>query len=286
MGNFTSSPLVGRSIDWYNSNSYRSFPFKEDSLFDLKNSIYTFPLNILLDLTIIDTRNRISDYDLQPSLKLVKISSDEAEPAMVFIYSTSKDEAIELLVPLKITKSNTTDIYVGKVKYNIENDIPLYIKFATTSITLDTLDQIKGATLNHTPEILDSRIIMSKVSGVNSIIGTDSSVASGEVYIKQGCNTDVFIKDNQIHVRLRRGAGAGTCCRRDNPDSESIGINYTGCDEAFLFLNGQTADINGNIPLIGGSGVIVRPANTSDYYRGIPTIDVLSTPELLNIIGD
>mgnify|MGYP006364847253 CR=1 FL=1 len=57
-------------------------------------------------------------------------------------------------------------------------------------------------------------------------------------------------------------------------------------DNAFLFFNGQTADINGNIPLTGGSGVAVRPANVSDYYKGIPTIDVLSTPELLNIIGD
>jgi hypothetical protein len=205
---------------------------------------------------------------------------------MVFTYSTSNDEAIELLIPLKIAESNITDIYVGKVKYNTKDDIPIYIKFATTSITLDTLNQIKGATLKHTPEILDSRIILSKVSGVNSIIGTDNSVASGEVYIKQGCNTDVFIQDNQLQIRLRRGAGAGTCCRRDNPDSERSNGTYVDCDNAFLFFNGQTADINGNIPLTGGSGVIVRPANPSDYYNGIPTIDVLSTPELLNIIGD
>lgn len=286
MGNFSTSPLTARAIDWYNSNKYRNYPFKENALFDIKDSLTKLPLDLLLDITLIDTRNKISSYDLKPVLKLQHINTSVDEPKMTFSYEVNPDNIIELDVPIKISSRSTPEIYAGKTQHVFENDLPIYIKFVTTSISENEFEQIKDGELLYKPEILDSKIIISKVSGVNSIIGTDGSVAAGDVHIERGCNTEVTLKNNKLDIRLRRGAGVGTCCKDTSSAQPDIDNIFNSCETAFLFFNGQTADINGNIDLTGGAGVNIQPANVTDYYKGIPTIDVTASPELLNIIGN
>lgn len=289
MATIQTAAFTNRLLDWYNSNQYRSYPFEEDSVFLMDNNEFA-PLNLLLDILVVDTRNTVTDV---PEMRLSRIEkqkhiddTDDTDDIddqinMVFTYTVNRT-TIDISLP--IFKGNNNDIFTSVVSIESTNDLPIFIKYTSMYITPDT-DIPCGEVINK-PKILASKIISSIVSGVNSIQGTLGSKATGDIHIVPGCNTEVFINNGRIIVNLRRGAGEGTCC-----GGGTAGSDFSDCQKAFLFFNGQEGDINGNITLVGGAGVVIQPSLPSEYYKTktnktIPTIDIRPGADLIGLIGE
>jgi hypothetical protein len=285
MATIQTAAFTNRLIDWYNSNQYRSYPFEEDSIFLMEDNKFA-PLNLLLDILVVDTRNTITGI---PEMRLSRIEKQNGTDGtdgtndqinMVFTYTSNLD-TINIVLP--IINDGTSDIFTSMVTVESPNDLPIFIKYTSTHIVSDS-DIPLGEVINK-PKILASKIISSTVSGVRSIQGTQGDKATGDIHIVPGCNTEVYINNGRIIVNLRRGAGKGTCC------SGTAGSDLSDCQQAFLFFNGQEGDINGNITLVGGAGVVIQPSAPHEYYKTktnkiIPTIDIQAGADLIGLIGE
>lgn len=87
--------------------------------------------------------------------------------------------------------------------------------------------------------------------------------ATGRIHLATGCNCRMKIYDDAVNLDIGAGFGTGRCCEQETED---------GCSSKLLFLNGQTADSDGNITLSGASGITVYPGETRSYT--IPGLDI------------
>ena len=235
---------MNRSIQWLNHNSYRAYPFVENSV--LTAGGITIPLSAVLDVSGVNY-NRVAQV---VTLTEVEVT---AVPSLVFTFSYANaspaPQTFSVTIPANpgipyTSVTSTTDVHRITIVFGA--GLTELFTQAVGVYTLDTPAPIEPALLSFQSE-----------HRVNSIIGSGAgSVATtGIVSFVEGfnCSITVSSETNSISIAAERGAGAGFDCAVH-------GTYGASCTDVLLSLNGYHADNNGNFNLIGGEGVTILPA--------------------------
>lgn len=90
--------------------------------------------------------------------------------------------------------------------------------------------------------------------GCRSRLPTDPDLetpVTGAVRIDPGYNTDPYLDGNRLHLDIVKGAGIGEWCQ-----TEATGQT---CDNVLFTINGERPGSDGNVNLVGESGIEVIP---------------------------
>lgn len=213
--------------EWLSSNKHRAYPFKEDTVPE------GIPNWLLLDMLLVNAD--FSGTAGESTLVCESVNVDRSSVSLVFEYSTSEATSV-FEVPIQLGSG----ISVG----TIDIDDGIKIKFATyggeNEYTLNLSEGVHDVSI----PVLESKLIeTNRNMKVMSIAGL-----TGTIKIKDGYNTTARIHNNKLSVRIGNGYGLGQYCG---------GRNTFNCSNALLFINGQRADADGNINIVGGTGVVV-----------------------------
>lgn len=234
---------MSRSVQWLNENSYRLYPFVEDSV--LTAGTATLPLAALLDMSITNYNSDACDVRL-----LTFEITSAVVPECIFTFEYVGGSQFTVTVPSSAALPYTTTVSsaaVHRVTCVFGTGMNDLFDLTAATYTLDTPPVIEPA-------------LASFHSGtrVDSIIGTavGSTAVTGIVYMMEGynCVIGTSLSDNSITISAVRGGGAGMNC-----DTLAPVAPYT-CYTALMSINGFHGDDNGNIDLIGGDGVTIIPS--------------------------
>ena len=109
-------------------------------------------------------------------------------------------------------------------------------RFAPTTIVVDSL-KVKSITARQ---------------GVVYPAGNNGSTTlTGEVMLAEGKNTEPYLDGNKLHIDIYKGAGIGEYCQAP--------VASQTCNNVLFTINGERPGSNGNISIVGESGVTVTP---------------------------
>lgn len=230
--------MDGRYSEWLNRNAHRAFPFAEDS--DMSCADGRLPQSLVLDARFCDCAGPLAPFEL------VGASVSGGVASLSFRHGPST---------VVVSGSGLVHGSSGGVSYMV------YVGECPD-----------GEWVPNVPvPVLPSRVLSVPGGiGVDSLTCGDAT-ASGSVRIADGHNTELYLRDNSIHLRVGKGFGLGQKCPDRTEDVDT-------CEGRVLrFLNGQKADSDGTLTISGGDGVTV----TSGEYDGIPAI-VVTTAATVN----
>ena len=240
---------MSRSVQWLNENSYRAYPFVEDS--NMTAGSITIPLSAILDFSLINYAVSARRVRL---LRFV-ITADVV-PQGIFYFGYEGDIEFTVTVPASASfpfKAITFVADLHMVTCIFGAGIPELLANPAGMYTLNTPVPIEPALLS-----------FQNKHRVNSVTGTalGSAAASGLVYLTEGynCNIAVTPSTNTVVLSAIYGAGAGINC---NPIVSAAPV----CKDVLLSINGFHADDNGNFELLGGEGVTIIPVKGSALVR-------------------
>lgn len=237
---------MNRYVEWLNRNSHIAFPFVEDTDFSCVDGS-TLPNFVLLDARACLMGSRNSSMHVAS----VRISDD----------GVAEFTVSALGYDVTVTADDGLAVYS-------DDNMSIRLIVAKPGV----LSSARGEyVLSKPAEILQSRI-MSIPYGIGIDTLTCGTVSgTGRIRVRDGYNTELFIRNNELHLRVGDGLGKGQKCP---PSTEDVG---TCNGRALRFLNGQKADSDGSISLIGGDGVAI----TSGDYQGIPAV-IVTTAATVN----
>ena len=237
------------------SNKQISYPFKENE------NLGQLPKWMLLDVVLVN-----ANYDgksTDSSLVCQTMNVHDGEVDLWFKYSCG-NEARGFSIPVVLG----SDISVGTVGV----DEWLYIKFATYGGGSEYSLDLKDGEYPVNAKILESRLVeLNKDMKVSSFAGL-----TGDIKVVDGYNTTARIHDNKVSILIGKGYGLGQYCGNRNTFN---------CSKAFLFLNGQRANSDGNINIVGGSGVLVNTGSAiSINVVSVPAISIKAASSVADVL--
>lgn len=230
--------MSDRYQEWLNRNANISFPFVEDFDHSCSNGS-SLPDSLVLDM-------RVCSFGTETaSVRLVSAVVRDGAATLDFLFDG--DGEIR-----RIEGSGWVSGRFGDASYRI--------RLCDASAMAGIAGEYR---LVHEAPLLRSRVVDIPFGIGADTLSDGETVAIGEVVVADGHNTTLDISGNDLRLRIRMGDGKGVEC----PEQEE----GTVCDGRILYyLNGQKAGSDGNIQLVGGSGVSVSHGE----YRGIPAIVV------------
>ena len=308
------------NIEWLNKNRYRAYPFCEDSDFtmgmvstdsefiwknyslgigDFKDlpfieysgvsTLYQFPKYPIVDLVVVDSS--INANESQDAVYLLGLEKRQNAAVMYLEYQGYFSYGItSSLVPV------WDNAYAGyeyerasgymKSFGELGDSLSFYTLTKTKHILTPDLDIPNGTyRFKNPPQLIDSRVLRVGFTGVTGI-GTSrpDTYGTNTICLGRGCNSELHTnEDNKVVLYV--GTTWGECdCSHDIDDD-------TKCSSNMMFFNGQTADANGNIGIVGGPGITINPSgeliqvNSGNDDYSVPTITISASSSLKAAIG-
>ena len=250
---------MSRTVQWLNENSYRAYPFVEDS--NLAAGSLAISNAVLLDFSGI-VYNRVAQ-----AVRLLRVEITSAVvPEGIFTFGYAAGSEFSLSVPASASLPYTAVVSVA----GSHRMLGVFGEGITTLLT----NPAGTYTLDAPPQIEPALLVFQDKHRVISVRGSSlgSVAASGVVYLGEGYNCDIAVDSeaNAITISAIRGAGNGIYCG-------TLDSAVLKCNEALLSLNGFHADDNGNFILLAGEGVNIIPdvANHVVEVAGNKTLDEL-----------
>lgn len=230
-------------IEWLNLNSYRSYPFVEDSDMsvggDSFDPVLFVPDNAVLDYSGVQYGHIAGNVVL--SSYTVGVSD------VTFVFELADTTTLSCIVPLAANFPYRTTVSAG--------DAAAAITFGTGVLTLATYG-IRTYYMTTPPVIEPALITILNNDRVNQLLSPvpASTPVVGDVYFKEGYNCRVTIVpvSNVVRIAAVLGAGKGQDC---SVASEST----VTCPKALLRINGLHGGSNGEFAIVGGESVTVTP---------------------------
>lgn len=213
--------------NWLSSNKNRAYPFVENS------DTGVLPSWILLDFSLYD-----SNSDGNNKVTCTGFEVQKPRCFLKFSYGNTDFSAqIGLGTDISLVSLDVTDtirarlaVYGGGSEYDLSVEDGLY------KVDVD---------------VLPTRIIAVQ----NTRKAWSLNGVSGKIHLKDGYNTVARLVNGAITVSVGDGYGLGTYCPEES--------DFFDCSKALLFMNGQHADTDGNINIVGGAGVTVQTGRTA-----------------------
>ena len=309
------------NIEWLNKNRYRAYPFCEDSDFtigmvstdsdlilhnygaysigDFKelpfidysgvSTFYTFPKYPIVDLVAVDSSTSANEN--QDAVYLLGV--EKAPTAVVlyleyrgyFCYPWRYGLHHSINFPDASYAYERTSGYLSPSQ-EVGGSNSFYTLTKTKHILIPDLDIPEGTyRFKNPPQLIDSRFLRVGFTGVTGV-GTakPDNYGTNTICLGRGCNSELHADDDN-RVILYVGTTWGECdCEHDIDDD-------TKCSSNMMFFNGQTADANGNIGIVGGPGITINPSgelipvNSGDDSYSVPSITISASSSLLAAIG-
>ena len=310
------------NIEWLNKNRYRAYPFCEDSDFTIgmvstDNDLifreylsrkeaenfeslpfidhsgipifYKFPKYAFVDLSVVDTSRDAND-DVS-SVYLLGMEFGGTWTDLYLAYQGYFSSGVRFGIHMSEWTDDAGYSYercIGHMEPNVEwgDGSSFYTATKTRHILKQDIDIPNGTyRFKNPPKLIDSRVLRVGFTGVTGI-GTaePSHYGTNTICLGRGCNSELHANDNN-QVVLYVGTTWGECnCEQDIDDD-------TKCSSNMMFFNGQTADANGNIGIVGGPGITINPSgelipvNSGDDSYSVPSITISASSSLLAAIG-
>ena len=229
-----------KTIQWYNENSHRRYPFIDDCPTDIPNDLF-------LDFQFVS-------YVLPAGhIRLLKIVVAVTEANFIFEYTNLADTNIVQF------EAPVTNIGLLSIPYHVtlwQNDTRLQIWLGNA---VNTWLPTASPPIHEMPKGMYLQPALSTFQDkhrVDSLIGdTEDSVAiSGDIYVQDGYNMDanVNVDAQAIQFFAMPGVGRGRSTTRLDPDRP-------GCEDVLMNINGVYADRSGAFRLKGSNGVVITP---------------------------
>lgn len=232
---------MSRTVQWLNENSYRAYPFVEDS--NLTAGSLTVSNAVVLDFSGVV-------YSLAAqAVRLLRFEITSAVvPEGIFTFGYASGSEFSLTVPASAALPYTAVVAV--------NGSHRMVGVFGAGIT-ELLANVAGTyTLDVPAQLEPALLVFQDVHRVISVTGSTagSVAASGAVYLGEGynCNIAVDAEANAVTIAAIRGAGNGVYCG-------TLDSGVLKCNEVLLSLNGFHADDNGDFVLLAGEGVNIIP---------------------------
>lgn len=246
--------MAGSTLqEWLNRNAYRAFPFVEDTDFSCSDG------NVLPKSVVLDAR--FCMFDLGCETPVLTQAS---------IYT---DGTVELHLRI-----NGKDVELGPGSGFMTYADEASMTFARIAVgSQAALSGLAGLYRLNTPAPFLSSRTMCIPYGIGADTLSSGGVeAVGEVRVEDGYNSTLDIRANNLVLNVRKGAGRGVDCALPGDDEALV------CDGSVLrFLNGQKADSDGNIQIMGGDGISV----VSGTYKGMPAVIILTSAAISGFTG-
>ena len=266
--------------DWLQSNKFRAFPFVEDSSFILQGTDQVFPMAGIVDFQMHDLTND-TNQDWEVTLTSIGRSSNQLYVTFSYRGRTFKSDLPDAgaeVVKCSIVAATTPvagEYISGWVKV-----CPAVLTSTSFSVPNNT-----AYPLVTPPVVLPTRVVhMPLGRGITSISGVDAegsrvSVGSPQylpLHVGPGCYSDLRVYNDVVNLEVSDTAGLGQCCQDQSLDDS--------CKFKLLFINGQVANVSGNIDLAAGPGIDIMPSGetwVAELGTHIPSITIKASPSLL-----
>ena len=237
-----------RTIQWLNENSYRAYPFVEDS--DMSAGAQTVPNDLLLDLQLLE----FVAAEEPMTLTTITVTGITIDLALVY------GEITRTLTVLATSATHTLINYGTGDPYRITAiygpGIETVGEWADGTYTLSTPAPVEASLLNFENN--------HRVASVQGLYPLKQELLTGTVFVREGHNCRVTVDANRdlVIVYASRGSGAGISCDPIDPDILS-------CGEVLLRINSLRADSNGNFLFMEGPGVQIQsdPDNNRVIFK-------------------
>ena len=240
--------------EWLNRNSYRAYPFIENTNFSCVDG-KSLPNSVILDA-------RFCIFGTTQVLVLLQSVEITADMVSVSLILRETEPDIKETI-ITVTSENSILSYS-----NSEGTLSLRIISNTKQNLKDCIGKYE---LNTPAQFLESRIMCIPFGiGVDTITA-GGTTATGIIKVTNGTNSVLNIRRNNLVLNIGKGLGEGVNCQ------ELEDVPVMTCDGSIIrFINGQQADSDGNIQIFGGDGIAV----VSSTFQGIPAIIILPSSEV------
>lgn len=247
---------------WLNENSYRAFPFVENSSPSCTDG------SRMPDWLVLDMKAVVSVANPNASLDGVgfRATGFSVERSDGFIVSSVRLSVSYGPSAERSAMSVSAEVPVGGnahvSAYDERPDGSFSMVSAFLGAPASTGDAVFGSfDLARPREVIPSRIVVNSGGfGIDALAG-NFGVASGDVHLRDGHNTHARISsDGAVEITVSPTAGEGYEC----PDPGG-----SKCD-SIRFINGQRADTNGSFTIFPGAGTRVETGT----FEGLPAVFV------------
>ena len=242
---------MSRSIQWLNENSYRAYPFIEDSDMTATGGLTLSP-SVVLDFSLVNYASNAQPVRLR-SLEITAAPVPEG----IFTFAYDAGPTFSFAVPASASLPFTAVISSAGMHTTIG-------VFGAGIATL--LTAAVGIYYFNTPPIVEPVLtVFQAARRLNTLVGTGlgSVTIAGAIKLVEGYNCAVTLNTstNTAVIAARAGAGAGRYCL-------PLDTTEPTCSDVLLSINGMHADDNGNFELRGGPGVTIIPGSNEIIVRG------------------
>lgn len=250
--------------EWLNRNSYRAYPFIENTNFSCING-KSLPNSVILDarFCIFGTKQALV------LLKSIEITVDTIVASLILREVEIETETEPEAEP-DIKETIITVTSVGSILSYSNSEGTLSLRIISNN-KQNLKDCIGKYELNTPAQFLESRVMCIPFGiGVDTITA-DGTTATGIIKVANGTNSVLNIRRNNLVLNIGKGLGEGVKCQ------ELEDVPVMTCDGSIIrFINGQQADSDGNIQIFGGDGIAV----VSSTFQGVPAIIILPSSEV------
>jgi hypothetical protein len=220
---------------WLAQNAGRRYPFADDAVTGLPDSA-------VLDFSCV----------------VYEAEAGELPTAVLANVSTSGDNEVWATVIVGDDRSNPLVFWIpGTIAKNTP-----YVSSAATSdgritgrltVTKAIVGQnvAENAVFATTTVVCDSLKVES-LQGEGGLSVGDTAVLTGEVVLDEGYNAEPYLDGQRLRLDIAKGNGMGEYCR-------SAASGNQTCDTVLFTINGEKPGSDGEIRLVGESGVVVKP---------------------------
>lgn len=225
-----------RIVQWLNENSYRAYPFVEDSNRNCGSKV--LPDNALLDFQLLEF---------------------EADPAFVYLHSIA---VVGDLIDFEFRYGTTTRVLTVSVAAPTHTPINYGTAepYRITAIFGPGLEEIAnwgdGTYDFVAPPAIEPALHnfenKHRVTLVQSLDENSNAELSGVIHVREGynCKVNIVPANDLVIVSAQHGAGRGISCESEEED-------ISLCGDVLLRINGLVADSEGNFQFFAGPGVSV-----------------------------
>ena len=235
---------MSRTLEWLNANSYRRYPFLEDSALWVDGA-FQLALNFLLDFQLTLQRTDAQGVP-QASLESIEVSPGRLALVVTFLVN---GVSLPMIVPAVATMP-----YTARGIFATSEFAGNYTITFGTGVQDFAANQSIGVHLLSTGTATIDPVLLPLATGcrVDSVQAVGGSVLQGKITVQPGYNCEPTAKGTILRFQAGTGFGAGQAC-------QSSGPGVLSCGNAFLWFCGAHASQDGNVELEGGPGVQISP---------------------------
>ena len=220
---------------WLAQNAGRRYPFRDDAVTGLPDAA-------VLDFSCVVYGAKAGEI---PTAVLANVTtSGDNEVWATVIVGDDRDNPLVFEIPSTIAKNTpyvtsatTSD---GKIAGRLT---------VTKAIVGQTVAE--NAVFAPTTVVCDSLKVES-LQGEGGLFAGDTAVIAGEVVLDEGYNAEPYLDGQRLRLDIAKGNGMGEYCR-------SAASGNQTCDTVLFTINGEKPGSDGEIRLVGTSGVVVKP---------------------------